>query len=141
MVFYLDTSVIVSIYIPEPQSQNILELLQKTDTKPYLSRLAETEFYAALAIKKRTKEISQSDIKTVTLLFHRHMAQLMYEKVYITDTVFETAIQFLMAHDTQLPTLDALHLACSAQINATLVTADHTLAKSARRFEVPVILL
>ena len=83
-----------------------------------LSRLAETEFYAALALKKRTKELHQSDITAATTLFEQHINQLVYERIYITDRVFQSAIKFLANGNTSLRTLDALHLACSSIINS-----------------------
>lgn len=131
-LLYLDTSVLVSIYIPEKHSVAILELLQNSHTRPCLSRLAETEFYAALAMKKRTKELNQLEIDAAISLFNRHLNQFVYERIYITDEVFKCAIQFLSEGKTQLRTLDALHLACSSVIHAQLVTADKILDKSAK---------
>lgn len=106
-----------------------------------LSRLAETEFYAALALKKRTKELHQSDITAATTLFEQHINQLVYERIYITDKVFQSAIKFLTNGNTSLRTLDALHLACSSIINSTLVTADKILAKSAKELQLSFCLL
>ncbi len=141
MAIYLDTSVLVSVYIPEKHSQNILNLLDKSKEQFCISRLAETEFFSALACKKRTKELSQSEISSITALFHHHLTQLIYEKVYITDAVFEAAIHFLTSYKTHLRTLDALHLACAANMNATLITADKILAKSAEQLDLSVQLI
>lgn len=135
--FYLDTSVLVSIYIPEKHSLEILEFLQNSTKAPCISRLVETEFYAALAMKKRSKELQQAEIDAATTLFNHHLNQFIYERVYITDEVFKSAIAFIAEGKTQLRTLDALHLACSATINATLVTADKILEKSAKTLNLP----
>lgn len=137
MTIYLDTSVLVSVYIPEKHSENILNLLAQSKERFSISRLTETEFFSALALKKRNKELSQADVNSVTVLFHQHMSQLIYEKIYITDTVFETAIHFLTSYKTHLRTLDALHLACASNLNATIITADKILAKSAEQLHVP----
>lgn len=141
MQIYLDTSVLVSIYIPEKHSKSILDLLNDTNEKPMVSRLAETEFYAALASKIRTKELSSSAVKTAISLFRHHLATLIYENIYITDFVFIKAMEFLSQRTTNLRTLDALHLACSNIINAKMVTADKILAKSAEQLNIPVKLL
>ncbi|MHB1947956.1 MAG: type II toxin-antitoxin system VapC family toxin [Gammaproteobacteria bacterium] len=141
MSIYLDTSVLVSVYVPEKHSQNILNLLTNSKERFCVSRLVETEFFSALACKKRTKELSQSDINSITVLFHQHMSQLIYEKVYITDAVYETAIHFLTLYKTQLRTLDALHLACASNIDAKLITADKVLAKSAEQLQVQAQLI
>lgn len=141
MAIYLDTSVLVSIYVPEKHSDEILNLLKNSNERFSISRLTETEFFSALAFKKRNKELSQTDINSITVLFHQHLSQLIYDKFHITDAVFETAIQFLTLYKTHLRTLDALHLACAANINAKLITADKTLAKSAEQLDVSVQLI
>ena len=141
MQIYLDTSVLVSVYIPEKHSKSILDVLHDTKERPMVSRLAETEFYAALASKIRTKELSTSAVKTAISMFRHHIATLIYENVYITDSVFTTAMDFLSQRTTNLRTLDALHLACSHIINAKIVTADKILAKSAEQLNIPVKLL
>lgn len=141
MSLYLDTSVLVSIYIPEKHSDAIINLLQESNEKPCLSRLAEVEFYAALALKKRTRELQQAEINAAVKLFNHHLDQLIYEKIYITDMVFTSATQLLSEGKTPLRTLDALHLACSSIIQATLVTADKLLFKSAKTFNVPSLLV
>ncbi len=131
MAIYLDTSVLVSVYVPESHSSRILKLLQQSKTRPHLSRLTETEFFSTLAAKKRTKELSPSEFNAITELFQRHIAELQYDQAHITDATFETAIEFLRRSKSNLRTLDALHLACSANIKSTLITADKILAKSA----------
>lgn len=141
MSLYLDTSVLVSIYIPEKHSESIINLLQESPEKPCVSRLAEVEFFAALALKKRIKELQQAQINAAVKLFHHHLDQLIYEKIYITDVVFTSAMQLLSEAKSPLRTLDALHLACSSIIQATLVTADKFLYKSAKIFNIPSILL
>lgn len=141
MPIYLDTSVLVSVYVPEKHSDEILNLLKTSKEKFSISRLTETEFFSALALKKRNKELSQSDINSITRLFHQHLSQLIYEKVHITDAVFETAIHFLTLYKTHLRTLDALHLACASNINAKLITADKILAKSAEQLDVSTQLI
>lgn len=141
MKIYLDTSVVVSIYVPEKHSSFILKILQETQSRPYLSRLTETEFHAALAQKVRTKELKMLDIQAVTSMFDQHLAESVYEHIYLTDTVFTLAIEFLSSGKTPLRTLDALHLACNSIANATLVTADKVLAKSAEHFNIPVLLV
>lgn len=139
MKIYLDTSVVVSVYVPEKHTPSILKILQEAQSRPYLSRLTETEFYAALAHKIRNKELKNVEIQAVTSLFNQHLADLIYEHIYLTDAVFTLAIHFLSSGKTSLRTLDALHLACSSIANATLVTADKVLAKSAESLKVPVL--
>lgn len=141
MKIYLDTSVVVSVYVPEKHTHAILKILQESPSRPYLSRLTETEFHAALAQKTRIKELNSNEVHTISNMFNQHLADLTFERVYLTDLVFSLAIEFLSSGKTPLRTLDALHLACSNMVDATLITADKILAKSAESLKVPVLLI
>lgn len=140
-MLYLDTSVLVSIYVPEKQSAAILEFLEKYEKNIYISQLSEAEFFSALAIKKRMKQLSATTIKAISAMFSKHIDELIYEKIHLTNYVFTTALEYITTYKTNLRTLDALHLACCSTANMTLITADHDLAQSAKHFKVNVKLL
>lgn len=141
MGIYLDTSVIISLYMPEPRTPVIVRLIHETEDTLCISRLVETEFYAVLGIKKRTKQLTSKLFNSITKLFNHHIEQLVYQKMYISDEVFNLAIKYLSEHDTNLRTLDALHLACNSILGTTLLTADNVLAQCARHFKQPVKLI
>ena len=60
-----------------------------------ISRLVETEFYSVIAIKKRTRELSESAAKTIADLFSYHLQMNTYEIIHVTDAHFHKAIEFL----------------------------------------------
>lgn len=101
-----------------------------------ISRLVETEFYSVLAIKRRSKELSDSAAKGIAELFCYHLQMNSYEFAHVTDMHFHKAIEFLKIFKTNLRTLDAIHLACCDEISATMVTGDKVLAKAASILEV-----
>lgn len=141
MGFYLDTSVLVSIYLSEPRTPMIIQFLRETSEALFISRLVEAEFYAVLGIKKRTKHLSSKQFLSIANLFEHHIEQLFFQKMHVSDEVFNVAIQFLSKHNTNLRTLDALHLACNKILGTTLVTGDAVLAQCAHHFKEPVKLI
>jgi len=70
-----------------------------------ISRLVETEFYSVLAIKKRTKELSDTAVKGIGDLFNYHLQTHSYEFAHMTDMHFHKAIEFLKLFKTNLRTL------------------------------------
>jgi predicted nucleic acid-binding protein len=135
--FYLDTSVVASLYVPEKHTASISSfLIENKQHQLCISRLVEAEFYSVLAIKKRTKELSESAAKAIADLFAYHLRINTYEFAHVTDMHFIKSIEYLKLLKTNLRTLDALHLSCCGEISATMVTADKVLAKSAKILEV-----
>lgn len=138
MNIYLDTSLLIPIYIPEIYTEKILSYLNGPISKISISRLTETEFCSALAIKTREKQLTIKQASSILHNLAEDINSLIYEKIYISDEIFQKAIDFLATHETNLRTLDALHLGCAALIEATLVTSDRALAKAAKHFNVSV---
>lgn len=138
MNIYLDTSLLVPIYVPEIYSEKILKVITEATHKIYISQLAETEFYSALAINMRTNKLTKKQVKQITEVFKEDMASSIFEKIKITDAVFKKAIDFITTYQTNLRTLDALHLASAAVLNANLLTADNDLADAATHFNIAV---
>jgi predicted nucleic acid-binding protein len=135
--YYLDTSIVVSLYVPEKHTKSISDfLIENKQQAICISRLVETEFYSVLAMKKRSNELSDSAVRSISDLFGRHLEMNSYEFAHVTDMHFHRAIEFLKLFKTNLRTLDALHLACCAEISATMVTADKELAKAAKSLSI-----
>ncbi len=142
MRYYLDTSVVASLYIPEKHTKSITDFILENKQHAFcISRLVETEFYSVLAIKNRTKELTGSAAKSIADLFGYHLQMNSYEFTHVTDGHFLKAIDFLKNFKTNLRTFDAIHLACCAEISATMVTADTVLAKAAKTLKVACLVI
>ena len=89
MKYYLDTSAFCALYTPEAQSKKMLTFIE-THEVLFISRLVETEFYSALAIKIRTKHIDKVSFQKITQLFNAHLAEGRYQKLYILPLGFIT---------------------------------------------------
>jgi len=133
---YFDTSALLPVYVPEELSDKSVEWFAAAD-EIYVSRLTEVEFYSALARKIRMREFDAALAKRVTETFARHLHTGLYSTLRLSNKVFDLSSDYLTGLNSNLRTLDALHLACCAHSRLTLITADKSLADCAGQFDVP----
>ena len=142
MNLYLDTSVLVSCYIAEAQSEAVLAQLAQCSRELIVSQLSEVEFYSAVSMKVRCKQMSVMQQKAVLELFQQHLERGHYTKAYLIDDVYQLAKQFLANNSLKLRTLDALHLALAQYLDTVLFTADIELAQAAAtlklKYQLPI---
>jgi len=131
---YVDTSALLPVYVPERMSAKAVTRLAESD-KICISRLAEVEFYSALARKLRMRELDPAQTQRIADTFARHLHDGFYTTLHISNEVFDLSRDYLKQFNSNLRTLDALHLACCANARLTLITADKTLADCARQFD------
>jgi predicted nucleic acid-binding protein len=129
---YIDTSVLVSYYCPEPLSEAAERIILRSD-KPSLSALTEVELASALSRKMREKEISQVDANRVITKFQSHLDQFLFKRIPLEREHCSLAFNWLIQLSIPLKTLDALHLAVAAGNNLQVITADRQLANSAQK--------
>jgi predicted nucleic acid-binding protein len=127
---YLDTSVLVAYYCPEPLSRRVQELLVES-VKPAMSCLTEVELYSAVARKVRWEEISGVDGNRILAKFSSHMDMNLFTILPIDDHHWRLARSWIGLFSTPLRTLDALHLAVASAGEFVLITANKSLRRSA----------
>jgi len=132
-MYYLDTSILVAYYYPEPGSDAVEEFLLKLK-RPIISSLTEVELVSALARKIREKDLSITDGNKIFTEFQSHLKQSYFKRIAIEDSHYHTAIHWIAQFATPLRTLDALHLAVVAESGLTMITADKQLKSSAKYF-------
>ncbi len=137
---YLDTSVLVALYLPEPMSAKVQECCSAMEALA-ISGLSEVEFHSALARRVRLNELSKDDALKVFSLFKLHVDEGFYRMIALEPRDFALARDWLATFRTPLRALDALHLAVAFSNRLALVTADKVLAKSAKIFGVAQELL
>ncbi len=135
MVF-LDTSVVVALYVEEPKSTKAQKLVARHDGVA-ICPLAQVEFYSAIARLVRLKAMPSQDAQRVLESFEAHIAQGVYQFHPVTQKVYDLARDWIGSFETSLRSLDALHLAVAAENGLLFATADRTLAKAAKRLGVP----
>jgi len=136
MKLYLDTSVLVSCYVSEMQTEFVFKKLENMHQTLLVSQLAEVEFVSALSMKHRMQGISTQQKNIALNFFQQHLDMGYYTKAYLTDETYLLAKQMLQITTLKLRILDALHLALSKMLSATLFTADMLLAEAAKKLSV-----
>jgi len=137
---YVDTSVLVGYYCPEPISEKVERFLM-AQKRPAISLLTEVELFSALSKKIRGKEMNRRDASKVSARFLTHLDNDYYTNIPVETHHYRLARDWIGLFNTDLKSLDALHLAISSAENLTLVTVDKSLFKSARALSRDAILL
>jgi len=136
-VIYIDTSVLVAFYYPEPLSGKA-EKVVRSEVRPAISRLTEVEFFAAISRKFREGNLVAKDARKIMGLFRSHVDAGNYTLLSLDASHFQAARDRIGSLLHPLRTLDALHLALSEASGRELVTSDPPLARTARALRVPV---
>ncbi len=130
-MIYVDTSVLVPYYLPEPLSDRVQRFLRETPDIA-VSDLGEVEFFSALARKVRERELSREDARRIAAVFTGHLEGGAYARLELDRAIYHTAQGRIGGFEIPLRTLDALHLAAAATSALPIATADAALARSAR---------
>ncbi len=137
---YLDTSVVVAYYVPEPLSTRA-QAIYNAETALAISELVELEFFAALSLRLRLGDLERTQAERVAGLFLTHLEGGWYTRIHLHAGHYLAARTFIARFDLPLKSADALHLAVSAGENLPLVTADQQLARNARSLGLDVELV
>lgn len=129
---YVDTSIFVAYYCPEPLSSQAQRALQE-EGELAISSLVEVEFASALARKVRTREMRLTDAQRVLVAFQAHLDQGLFRRLPVERQHFAKAHEWLASFRIALRTLDALHVALAAIEGASMITADAALARTCAR--------
>jgi uncharacterized protein len=135
---YLDTSVLVPYYSPEPLSARC-EALILSETRPVISDLCAVELVSALARKVRRMELAAADAERIKSRFRSHVEGSYYTLVPLERHHFRLAQDWIGQFKAPIRSLDGLHLAVAAAGSISLATADLALASSAEAFGVEVV--
>ena len=137
---YVDTSVLVAYYCPEPLSEKVQAFLLEQD-RPALSSLTEVEFFSAVARKVRTEEIGKADANRIIAQFSAHLDTGLYALLPVHNDHWRFARGLIGLFTTPLRTLDALHLAIASAEGLPLVTSDRALHQATQALGVEATLL
>lgn len=140
MIRYIDTSVLVAYYLPEPLSERAERGLRRGGA-PSISPLVALEFASVLARKVRARELAPAAARAALEQFRAHQEDGLYRRLEIGAAHYNQARRWMEAFSPPLRTLDALHLSIAAVAGAALLTADFQLARAARALRLPCRLL
>jgi hypothetical protein len=130
-VIYLDTSVVVPLFVHEPGSASILGWLESSSDALASSDWMLTEFSSALAIKVRSRAITLKVARDASREFER-FCQENLPLAAVTREAFREAALIATQPDPGIRAADALHLAMAREMGArAIATADVALARCA----------
>ena len=120
-MIYVDTSVIVKLYIKEKYSRKVSHWLRENDEAIPLTNFHVLEFMNALHLKRFRQEISHFQIQQVLSKFDEHQEKGVYYQPQVNWTeTLEYAHDLAQKHTSKTGsrTLDILHVASALAIKA-----------------------
>jgi predicted nucleic acid-binding protein len=130
---YLDTSVLVPLFLPEPESERIQRWIERQSGELLsISEWTLTEFASALGLKVRTKYLQLDQAREAQKVFEKLAAESLHVHVP-TRADYVRATAFLGEYGLGLRAGDALHLAIAYNEAAKAVYSLDRLFVSAGR--------
>jgi predicted nucleic acid-binding protein len=131
---YLDASVLVALLAPEPLSARADGFVRANPAALTVSDFAAAEFASAIARRVRTKECTLDEAHADLADFD---AWVKRSAGFIETATADIAVATALLRRLNLPlkTPDAIHIAITQRIGATLVTFDRQMAAAARASE------
>ena len=130
MNFYVDTSVLVAYYCPEPLSDKAEKFLT-THLQPVISTLTELELFSAVSRKVREGGMNKRDANRIIAIFVSHIDNKFYTSLPVQQHHYRLARDWVGLFKFGLKSLDALHLAIASSEELTIVSADRSFLRSA----------
>ena len=134
-MLYVDTSVIVKLYVKEEHSLNVSNWIIDNNEAIPLTRFHELEFCNAIQLKRFRDEMTMDEAALIMSRFYEHENEGIYFRPHINWTdVFQYAIDLSKNYtgNTGSRTLDLVHIASALSIKADrFLTFDGRQAKIA----------
>jgi len=135
-VIYLDTSVLVPLFLNEPMSLAVAEWHAKEKSELVSAAWCVTEFGSALGIKQQTGAINVEQASAAWASFERMVASD-FRLLAVTPAHFHRAAELMLDASIGLRAGDALHLACAEAAGVKqIATLDEVLSRNARRLRI-----
>jgi hypothetical protein len=135
--FYLDASALVAMFTDDPFSARVDLFLENNQSKLIVSDFAGAELASTVARHFRNKQIAVAMARNIFAKFDTWAAEAT-ERAETTTEDVALAETMLRRLDLNLRAPDAIHIALSQRLGATLVTFDEKMAASARTLQLAV---
>jgi predicted nucleic acid-binding protein len=139
-MFYVDTSLLVAYYCPEPLSEKA-ETFLTSHSPLVISTLTELEMFSAVSRKVREKGLTRPAARRILAKFLSHLDGHFFASFPVSTHHLRLARDWIGQFNTSLRSLDALHLAVASLEGLTIVTGDRDLADSAKILALEVTLI
>jgi uncharacterized protein len=134
---YLDASVLVALLSQDLFTARAEAFLRLHAPVLIVSDFAATEFASAMARRVRTRDLTSKEARAAFSNFDAWTARAT-TRVALTTADVSAAAGYIRRLDLTLRTPDALNIAVTQRIGATLVTFDDKMAATARSLATPV---
>jgi predicted nucleic acid-binding protein len=134
---YLDTSVIVALLLQDTHSAKADAWLIRTKPTFLISDFCSVEFAAVVSRRVRMNGLTVENASLALRRFDDWLARPV-QVMRCTPEQMAAAGQIVRDFTTKLSAPDAVHLAITRNLGATLATFDDRLAEAAQRHAVPV---
>lgn len=131
MSFYLDTSVIINLLMPEPLSERAEAFAKANPTDLLVSDFAGAEFSSVIARRVRSREMTETEGHSALVDFDAWSRRATLRVAINPDDLVQVTM-YLRRFDLPLKTPDAVHIAITSRTNAGLATFDRQMASAAR---------
>jgi len=132
---YVDTSVLVALYLKEPRSSDVARWYAACEDDLVSAMWCVTEFASALSIKQSTGQIDGTEAQAAWQHFERLCANDL-QLMPVEPVTFHRAAVLTLDHDSGLRAGDALHLAAALDAKAKgMATLDEVLAINAKQMK------
>jgi len=138
MAIYWDTSCLLKLYCPEPDSEEYLQRIEAADEPPVSSNLLASEIVFALYQKALREELKMWDADRLIQRFHGDVEKGRLILLPLgSDVHFEAVrigkICFTRSKPIPLRTVDGLHLATASLASCReIVTADERMRDASK---------
>lgn len=138
---YVDTSVLVPLFLNEPHSVAAAEWYAREKSELVAAAWCIPEFASALGIKQSTGALDAQQARGAWTRFER-MAAADLRLLPVAPANFHRAAELVLDSASALRAGDALHLACAEAAGAKrMATLDAVLSRNAQRLKIkPVVL-
>jgi uncharacterized protein len=136
-LIYLDTSALAKAYISEAGSDEVRDLLEKSDESMCVSTLSLLEFRCAVGRRVRARSLTESEGQRIMSSFESDLESGVFDVLAVDDAHHLSARRMIDAVvPLPLKALDALHLSILRRAHEThdiaFVTSDAQQAQAAR---------
>ncbi len=140
MICYVDTSVLVALFVREPRSADVVDWYAKCADELLSSAWCVTEFASALGLKQRTRQITAEQAQDAWQNFQSFCANDL-TLLPVDNSTFHEAALLTLDTGTGLRAGDALHLACALRANAMrMATLDTGFTRNAKQLKMAVVM-
>lgn len=122
MKAYLDTSALAKLYVPEKDSEHVVQWIEASKQSVIFSSFQELELKNAIALKKYRKEMDPSGISDVIKAIEKDKRNgLLVTMPFGWPEIFDLSIDLAIKHSSTLGTrsLDVFHVAIASYCRCT----------------------